>query len=246
MSGHSKWSTIKHKKAITDAKRGASFGKISRIIEVSARDGADPDMNFKLKLAIQKAKAANMPAGNIEKAIQKGAGLDKDASNIEEMIYEGMGPGNVAIIISSLTDNRNRTVAELRNIFTKAGGALGGVGSVAWQFENRGVLVVKKESDDIELKLIDAGVIDYEDVGESYEVYTTPKDLNKVKQALIADGVTVEEDKLAMVPTTTVKITDAKQAEKILNLMDTLDDQMDVSEVFSNFDIDDEILKGLS
>lgn len=245
MSGHSKWSTIKHKKAITDAKRGAAFGKISRIIEVAARDGADPDMNFKLKLAIGKAKVANMPSSNVEKAIQKGAGLDKDGSNIEEIIYEAMGPGNIAIMINALTDNRNRTVAELRHIFLKAGGSLGNTGSVAWQFANRGVLTVKKKDDDTEMKIIDAGVLDYEDLGEVYEVHTEPKDLNKVKQALIAGNVEVVEDKLAMVPTDMVKITDMTVAQKILNLMDALEDQMDVAEVFSNFDIDDEILKEL-
>ncbi|MDD5605989.1 MAG: YebC/PmpR family DNA-binding transcriptional regulator [Patescibacteria group bacterium] len=246
MSGHSKWSTIKHKKAATDAKRGALFSKIARIIEVAAKGGADPEMNFRLKLAVQKAKAANMPAINIEKAIQKGAGLGKDASSIEEVVYEGLGPGNVAIMINALTDNRNRTVAELRNIFAKTGGNLGSSGSVAWQFVSRGVLVVPKKDEETELKLIDAGAVSYEDLGDSFEVHTEPKDLNKVKQTLATEGLEAKDAKLAMVPTSMVKVSDPAVAKKILNLMDALDDHEDVTEVFANFDIDDEILNNLS
>lgn len=242
MSGHSKWSTIKHKKAATDAKRGAAFSKLARLIEVAAKSGADPEMNFRLKLAISKARSANMPASNIEKAVQKGSGQGKDASNIEEVVYEGLGPGNVAIMVSALTDNRNRTVAELRMLFTKSGGTLGNAGSVAWQFVNRGVLVVSKQAD-IELKLIDAGALDFVDLGDALEVYTEPKDLNKVKQNLVADGVEVVDSQLAMVAVSPVKISDPTLAKKILNLVDGLEEHMDVAEVFSNFDIDDEVLK---
>lgn len=245
MSGHSKWSTIKRKKGALDAKRGAEFTKLARLIEVSAKSGADPAMNFRLKLAIQKAKSANMPSANIDKAIRKGAGLDKDKSNIEEVSYEGMGPGNVAVMIQALTDNKNRTVSDLRNLFTKFGGNLGNSGSVAWQFTNRGILIVPKTDPDLELKAIEAGAEDLQDQGDVIEIYTKPTELNRVKQALLAVGVTIQEDKLALVPTTTVKIIDANIARKIIQLMDALEDNEDVTEVFSNFDIDDAILNTL-
>jgi len=180
---------------------------------------------------------------NIEKAIRKGAGLDADKSQIEEVLYEGLGPGNVAVMIQALTDNRNRTVSELRNIFVKAGGSLGNVGSVAWQFQQRGVLIISKTEPDMEMKFIDAGASDFQDTGDAWEVYTQPKDLNQVKQNLISVGVKVTEDKLTLVPTTLVKITDASLARKVLNLMDTLDENPDASEVFANFDIDDNFLE---
>lgn len=245
MSGHSKWSTIKRKKGALDAKRGAEFTKLARLIEVAAKAGADPSMNFRLKLAVQKAKASNMPAANIDKAIRKGAGLDKDKSSIEEITYEGLGPGGVAIIVQALTDNKNRTVSDLRNIFTKAGGSLGNSGSVAWQFANRGVLTVSKGDPDLELKAIEAGAEDIQDQGDVWEIYTKPTELNQVKQALTTAGVAVQEDKLALVPTTLVKITDSGLAQKVIQLMETLEDNEDVAEVFSNFDIDDNILQTL-
>ena len=229
MSGHSKWSTIKHKKAITDAKRGATFTKLARLIEVTAKSGPDPEMNFKLKLAIQKARAANMPANNIDKAIKKGAGLDKDKSSIEEVMYEGLGPANVAVMIFTLTNNKNRTVSDLRNIFIKAGGSLGNAGSVAWQFANKGVITVNKTSNELELQLIDAGADEVEDLGDMFEVHTNPKSLNQVKQAIEKLGVKIEDAKLAMVPTQTIKITDASDAKKVINLMDTLDENEDVA-----------------
>lgn len=247
MSGHSKWSTIKHKKAATDAKKGATFTKIARFIEVAARGGADPEMNFSLKLAIQKARSVNMPQTNVEKAIRKGAGLDADKSTIEEALYEGIGPGNVAIMVSALTDNKNRTVSEVRNIFNKGGGSLGTSGSVAWQFQNKGVITADKDGDtDIELKIIDAGAEDYEDLGDAVEIYTNPKDLNVVRTALTASGVKVTEAKLAYVPTTMVKIEDANTARKILNLMETLEEEDDVAEVYSNLDIDESIMGTLN
>lgn len=242
MSGHNKWSTIKHKKAATDAKRSAAFTKLARLIEVAAKSGPDPDMNFKLKLAVQKAREANMPAANIDKAIKKGAGLDKDKSSIEEVMYEGMGPANVAIMVSALTDNKNRTVSDLRNIFTKAGGNLGSTGLVAWQFANKGLITVPKTSDDLELKLIDTGADEVEDLGDMFELHTDPKDLNKIKQAIEALGIKIDEAKLAMVPTQTVKVEDAGMAKKVINLMDALDENEDVSEVFANFDIDESLM----
>lgn len=245
MSGHSKWSTIKRKKGALDAKKGAEFTKLARLIEVAAKGGADPTMNFRLKLAVQKAKSANMPSANIDKAVRKGAGLDKDKSSIEEIMYEGLGPGGVAIMVHSLTDNKNRTVSDLRNLFTKYGGNLGNSGSVAWQFANKGILIVSKGDPDLELKAIDAGAEDIQDLGDVWEIYTAPTSLNQVKQALLASGVSIQEDKLALVPTTTVKLTDAVLAQKILNFMEALEDNEDVAEVFSNFDIDENIIQEL-
>jgi len=246
MSGHSKWSTIKRKKGALDAKKGAEFTKLARLIEVAAKSGADPDMNFRLKLAIQKAKSANMPSANVDKAIRKGAGLDKDKSSIEEVMYEGLGPGGVAVMVHALTDNKNRTVSDLRNLFMKAGGSLGNSGSVAWQFANRGILTVAKGDSDLELKAIDAGAKDIQDQGDVWEVYTNPTELNQVKQALITAGVNITEDKLALVPTNLVQVTDSSTAQKVLQLMDALEDNEDVAEVFSNFDIDDNILQSLN
>ncbi len=242
MSGHSKWSTIKRKKGATDLKRSAEFTKLARLVEVAARYGADPEMNPRLKLAIQKARGANMPMANIEKSIRKGAGLDTDKSQIEEVTYEGLGPGNVAVMILALTDNRNRTVSELRNLFTKAGGSLGNSGSVAWQFRDRGVLTVPKTGPDLELKFIDAGAEDFTDAGDVWEVYTPPKQLAQVKQNLINAGVSVLEDKLTLVPTTMVSVNDPATAKKVLGLMEVLDENPDVSEVFANFDIPDNLI----
>lgn len=246
MSGHSKWSTIKHKKAITDAKKGAAFSKIARLIEVSARSGPDPEMNFRLKLAIQKARAVNMPAANIDKAIKKGSGQDKDASSIEEVAYEGMGPAGVAIIVQVFTDNKNRTVADLRNLFNKYGGSLGNSGSVAWQFKNRGLITVANNRDDIEMAAIDAGADDVENLGEDIEIHTDPKQLAQVKTALEASGLTVKDAKLAMIPTQTIKIADVADAKKVLGFMDALEENDDVSEVFTNFDIDEQVMNQLA
>jgi YebC/PmpR family DNA-binding regulatory protein len=245
MSGHSKWSTIKRKKGALDAKKGAEFTKLARLIEVAAKTGGDPNMNFRLKLAVQKARSANMPMANIDKAIRKGAGLDKDKSTIEEIMYEGLGPANVAVMIHSLTDNKNRTVSDLRNLFAKAGGSLGNSGAVAWQFVNKGILVVPKGDPDLELKAIEAGADDIQDQGDVWEIYTQPTQLNQVKQALITAGVNITEDKLALVPTTLVKITDVSTAQKVIQFMEALEDSEDVSEVFSNFDIDENILAQL-
>jgi YebC/PmpR family DNA-binding regulatory protein len=245
MSGHSKWSTIKRKKGALDAKKGAEFTKLGRLIEVAAKAGADPNMNFRLKLAVQKAKSANMPVINIDKAIRKGSGLDKDKSNIEEIIYEGIGPANIAVMVQALTDNKNRTVSDLRNIFTKAGGSLGNSGSVAWQFANKGILIVPKGDPELELKAIEAGVDDIQDQDDVWELQTPPTSLNQIKQALQSTGVTISEDRLALVPTSLVKIVDTNQAQKVIQFMEALEDNEDVSEVFSNFDIDESILSNL-
>ena len=241
MSGHSKWANIKHKKEATDKKRGATFTKLARLIEVAAKGGPDPDMNFRLKLAVTKAREANMPAANIDKAIRKGAGLDSDKSQIEEIVYEGMGPGNVAFMIESLTDNKNRTVSELRNIFNKAGGTLGNSGSVAWQFAQKGILTIKKTGPDQELAIIDAGADDLVELDDVYEVQTDPKDLNLVKQSLVEAGMLVEDAKLAQVPTATTKVESPEIAKKVIALIETLEEHDDVDQVYTNFEIGDEI-----
>lgn len=243
MSGHSKWANIKHRKGAQDAKRSALFSKLARLVEVAARGNADPGTNFKLKLAIQKAKAVNMPAASIEKAIRKGAGLDKEASNIEEVTYEGIGPGNVAIIVQTLTDNKNRTVSELRNIFTKKGGSFGT--PVSWQFKSKGVIVVPKGGADLELKLIDAGAEEIEDLGDVYEIHTDPKNLNQTKQNLVAAGIPVTSDQLSLIPVQTVRVADPETARKVLDLIESLEDHDDVTEVSANFDIDDSIIREL-
>jgi len=243
MSGHSKWSTIKRKKGALDAKRGALFTKIVKIIEVAARGGADPTMNFKLKLAIQKAKSVNVPSTTIDKAIKKGSGQDKEASRLEEITYEGLGPGNVAVVIQALTDNKNRTVADLRNIFNKSGGTFGQ--SVTWQFSHQGILQVEKiseASDDLELAIIDAGAQDFSDADDVIEVYTEPKLLDQVKNHLESAGFKVTSSALGLVPKNKTVITDPNLAKRVLNFLDTLDDYDDVTEVSSTLDVPDEIL----
>lgn len=246
MSGHSKWSTIKHKKGALDAKRGALFTKLVKVIEVSARGGADPTMNFKLKLAVQKAKSANVPLATIDKAIKKGSGQDKEASRLEEVVYEGLAPGNVAVVIQALTDNKNRTVSDLRNLFNKAGGTFGT--QVGWQFENRGMLEVSKSgnTEDMELAAIDAGALDFADVGDVVEVYTEPKLLDQVKNKLESAGFKIVSSALGLVPKSKTVVTDPNLARRILNFLDAVDDYDDVTEVASTLDVPDEILSKLS
>lgn len=245
MSGHSKWSTIKRKKGVKDAKRGTAFSKAARLIEVAAKGGADPNMNFKLKLAIAKAKEVNMPNSNIEKAIQKGSGADKDSSVIEETNYEGLAPGNVGVIVQTVTDNKNRTVSEIRHIFSKHDGSFGT--SVAWQFENMGVLQVVKTNDleNMQLAIIDSGAINFEDVGDILEVHTQPKELDKVKTKLEQAGLKIRSAVLEMVPKNKITISDKSLAKKVLNFLDILENHDDVVNVYSTLDIPDEILSQL-
>ncbi len=245
MSGHSKWSTIKHKKGAKDAKRGAVFSKLARVIEVAAKGGADPDINFKLKLAVSKAKEANMPNSNIEKAILKGSGADKNAVSLEEASYEGIAPGNIGVIVQAVTDNKNRTVSEIRHIFTKHGGSFGT--SVGWQFENMGILqIVKpKDLDEAELAIIDSGAINFEDIGDMLEVHTNPKDLDKVKTNLESANLDVKSATLEMVPKNKTTVEDKSVAKKAINFLELLEDHDDVSEVYSTLDIPDEILASL-
>jgi len=247
MSGHSKWATIKRKKGALDAKRGALFTKLVKIIEVAARGGADPSMNFKLKLAVQKAKSSNVPLTTIDKAIKKGSGQDKEASKLEEMTYEGLAPGNVAVVIQALTDNKNRTVADLRSFFTKAGGSFGQ--PVSWQFNHRGILQVEKvpnKTEELELAIIDAGAQDFSDAGDAVEVYTEPKALDQVKNQLESAGFKVTSSTLGLVPKSKTVITDPLLARRVLNLLDAIDDYDDVTEVASTLDVPDEILSKLN
>ena len=245
MSGHSKWSSIKHKKAATDAKKGQAFTKIARDITMAARNGdPNPETNPSLRLAIQKAKAANMPNDNVDRAIKRAAGLG-DADVLIEATYEGYGPGGAAVIVQVITDNRNRTVADLRMAFSRNGGTLADNGAVSWQFENRGVIVVdttKADSDEVQLAAIEAGALDV-DVSEGMvEVYTEPADLHTVRAALEGAKFIIESAEVAKVPQSKVHL-DEKHALTALKLFDWLEDLDDVSRVYSNAEIDDAVLE---
>lgn len=241
MSGHSKWATIKRAKGATDAKRGALFTKLSReIIQAAKQGGGDPGMNFKLRLAVQRAKAANMPNDNIERAIAKATGGGSD-ENLEEITYEGYGPGGTAMLLSVLTDNRNRTVAEIRHQFSRAGGNLGENGSVAWQFEPKGLITVPVNGSDPEelaLQAIDAGAEDVEVQGEVVEVKTEPSSLEEVRKALESAGLEIENADFAMVPKVMVEL-DEKGQHQALRLIEALEDLEDVQRVYSNADFTD-------
>ena len=248
MSGHSKWATIKHKKGKTDAKRGKLFSKLSRAITVAAREGGpDPAMNMSLANAIEKAKAESMPKDNIERAIQRGAG-GAEGVNYESIVYEGYGPAGVAVIVEVLTDNKNRSAADVRNIFSKHGGQLAQTGAVAWVFERRGSIVVdatKYTEDDVMAAAIDAGADDVVSDGEEFQVLTQPADFAAVRDALTAAGIEFENAELTMIPKNTVKL-EENDARKTMKIMDALEDNDDVQEVYANFDIPEEILEALA
>lgn len=241
MSGHSKWHSIKHKKGAADAKRGKIFTKMAAEIAIAAQGGADPAMNFKLRLAIQKAKAANVPASNIERAIAKGSGQGGGAK-LEELVYEGYGPAGVAIMVKALSDNRNRTGPEVKSAFSKHGGTMGGQGSVAYLFEQKGVIICKVDADkdELSLKAIEAGADDIDDNGDQLVIYTSPNNLESVRDAVGENNV--ESAEVKQEPSQTVVVDDESKAKTILNLMEALDDLDDVVEVTSNFDIPEEIL----
>ncbi len=240
MSGHSKWSTIKREKGAKDAARGALFTKLGNAIAIAARSGPDPDMNFGLRLAIDKARAANMPMANIQRSIDRAK--DKSAAQLQEVLYEGYGPGGVAIIVEAATDNINRTYPEVRLAFSKHGGNIAEKGAVAFQFDRRGMIRVDSVSDELTLQALDAGASDVqEESGESL-VYTEPTDLAKVRDALKAAGFAIQEAELTYVPNTTIEITDEATAGKIMRLMDALDDIDDVQNTHVNFDIDESLL----
>jgi YebC/PmpR family DNA-binding regulatory protein len=235
MSGHSKWSTIKRQKEASDAKRGAVFTKLGNQIALAARGGADPAMNSSLAMVIEKAKAANMPAANIQKAIQRVT--DKSKAALEEITYEGYGPGGIAVIVECATDNKNRTYPEVRLAFTKAGGNMAEPGSVAFQFTHKGVIRVKASGEDALLTLLDAGAEDAVEEGDEMIVYTAKNDLAKVRDAIKAAGMELTSAELQYVPNSTIEITDAETARKVFRLMDTLDDLDDVTNTSTNFDI---------
>ncbi|MEX0783101.1 MAG: YebC/PmpR family DNA-binding transcriptional regulator [Dehalococcoidia bacterium] len=246
MSGHSKWSTIKRQKGAADAKRGAVFTKLSREIILAAKQGGgDTSTNFRLRLAVQRAKAANMPNDNIERAIAKATGTGADGEQLDEMTYEGYGPGGTAILVAVLTDNKNRTVSEVRHQFSRAGGNLGENGSVAWQFDAKGLITVPvngSDADDIALQAIDAGAEDVDISGEMIEVQTEPSDLEAVRKALESSGLEIENADFAMVPKVMVDL-DERTAHQALKLLDALEDLEDVQRVYSNANFSDEAIE---
>jgi len=245
MSGHSKWSTIKRQKGVTDAKRGALFTKVAREISVAARQGGgDPDANYRLRLAVEKARSVNMPSDNIKRTIDKAVG-GGEAEQYEEIVYEGYGPGGVAVLVEAATDNRNRTAAEVRSIFTKAGGQLAGSGAVAWQFEPRGLIAVARDAavdvDEVALAAIDAGAEDVDtDDPDSIGIYTSPADLERVRKALDGAGVPVDSAENTMVAKQTVEL-DSARARQALRLVELLEDLEDVQRVTANFDIPEDV-----
>ena len=247
MSGHSKWSTIKHKKAKTDAQRGKVFTKIIKEITVAARTGGgDESTNPALRQAMANAKAVNMPSANVERAIKKGTG-ELPGVVYEEVVYEGYGPGGTAILIEVLTDNRNRTVADIRHILTKHNGNLGESGCVAWIFDKKGLIAVKSEKiteDDLLELALEAGADDMRLEDDMYEIVTQPEAFEQVKKALAEQQIDIESEDLTMHPKNTVKV-EEKEAEQLLKLMDLLEDQDDVNNVYSNFDIDAEVFEKL-
>lgn len=248
MAGHSKWANIKHKKMREDAKRGRIFTKVAREIIVAARlGGGDPDKNPRLRRAIQLAKSVNMPKENIERAIKRGTG-EIEGVSYEEVIYEGYGPGGVAILIEAITDNRNRTVSEIRSIFTKYGGSLGESGCVSWMFEKKGVIKVSREKIDEEKLMeiaIEAGAEDVKEEDEFYEVITEPSEFYSVKKVLEEKGVEIERSELTYIPNTTVRV-EGEKAEKLLKLLEALENHDDVQNTYSNFDVPEEVLSSLS
>jgi YebC/PmpR family DNA-binding regulatory protein len=240
MSGHSKWETIKRQKGANDAKRGVLFTKLGNAIALAARGGTDPEMNFSLRLAIDRAKAANMPMSNIERAIQRVA--DKSAAQLQEVLYEGYGPGGTAILVECATDNLNRTYPEVRLAFSKHGGNIAEKGAVAFQFDRKGMIRINGKGDDVVLALIDAGAADVIEEGDESIAYTDPKSLAQVREAIKAANLEISEAQLTYVPNNTITVTDEATAGKIIRLMDALDDLDDVTSTHTNFDIPEEIL----
>jgi len=240
MSGHSKWSTIKREKGAKDAVRGAVFTKLGNLIAIAARAGTYPNTNFALRLAMDKAKAANMPTANIELAVQRVS--DKNAAQLQEVMYEGYGPGGVAILVEVATDNLNRTYPEVRLAFSKHGGNMAEKGAVAFQFDRKGMIRVKGSGDDLLMQVLEAGAEDMQEEADESVIYTEPTDLAKVRDALRGGGVEILEAELTYVPNTTVPVADKETAGKIIRLMDALEDVDEVSATHVNFDIPEELL----
>lgn len=248
MSGHSKWATIKHKKGKEDAKRGKIFGKLSRAIMVAARNGSNPDMNAALANAIAKAKSFSMPADNIERAIKKGAG-ELGAEVYEELTYEGFGPVGVAVMIDIMTDNRNRTAADVRHVFTKHGGNLGSAGSVAWMFDRKGIIAIDKSHPIGEEELfslaVEAGAEDMTSEDDQWQITTDPAELHFVKNVIEKHGIGVTHAEIALIPKNTVELS-KDEAVKILKFVDALEDNDDVQDVYANFDIPAEVMEEIA
>lgn len=247
MSGHSKWATIKRKKGAADIRRGQMFTKLARELEFAAREGSDPNFNFRLRLAIDKAKAENMPKENIERAIKRGAGIGEGATQLEEISYEGYGPHGVALFVKAVTDNRNRTVSEIRRMLTRGGGSLGESGSVAWLFENKGYITVPMQglSEEKVFEIaIEAGAEDVDFSGDTAEIYTDPSDLPAVRQALQQAGLPMETAELSMVPKTYVSLNPADTLQA-MHLIEALEELDDVAKVYSNLDISEEALAAI-
>jgi YebC/PmpR family DNA-binding regulatory protein len=252
MSGHSKWATIKRKKGAADARRGQLFTKLAREIQVAAREGGgDPESNFRLRLAVQKARTENMPQDNIQRAIQRGAGTGGDGAHFEEVMYEGYGPSGVAFLVQTLTDNRNRTVSEVRSIFTKAGGSLGESGSVAWMFEPRGLIFIEPkqgdDTDELTLAAIDAGAEDVAMEEDQLEVVTAFQDLKHVQDQLSLQGMHIANAETTMVPKTTMTL-EEKGVEQTVRLIEKLEELDDVQTVYTNLDLSgaEELIESMS
>ncbi len=250
MSGHSKWSSIKHKKGAADAKRGQLFSKLSRAIMVAAREGGpDPAANLALQNAVEKARSYSMPKDNIERAIAKGSGAEADGAAFETVVYEGYGPDGVAVLVEALTDNRNRTASDVRHLFSKNGGNLGTTGAVAWLFERRGVVVVDAETtdeDELVLAAADGGADDVERDGSVFQVSTPPEALAAVRTSIEAAGIAISSAELSMLPKTTVEVAEEASAKKLMRLIDALEENDDVQDVWSNFDIPERILEAVA
>jgi YebC/PmpR family DNA-binding regulatory protein len=246
MSGHSKWASIKHKKAALDAKKGQLYTKLIKEITVAAREGGgNPDTNARLRTAVNKAKEQNMPWDNIERAIKKGTG-ELPGVTYETVVYEGYGPGGVAIMVEALTDNKNRTTAELRNIFSKKGGNMAGAGSVSWMFSKKGYILIDKEAskeEELMSIVLEAGAEDMKSEGKNYEITTNPQDLEKTKSALKDKNIGWQSAELTMIPSSLIKVTQHQQAKQVLALVEALENHDDVQSVYANFDIPDEILE---
>jgi len=250
VSGHSKWSTIKHKKGAADAKRGKLFTKLSRSILVAAKEGGgDPATNIALANAIEKARSYSMPKDNIDRAIARGSGEGNDGAVFETVVYEGYGAEGVAVIVEALTDNRNRTAADVRHLFAKHGGNLGATGAVAWQFERRGIVLVSAEGvdeDELFLAVAEAGADDIDRDGSMFQISSGPEQLQAVRQAVEEAGFTVDSAELSMVPKVTVAIEDDATAKKVVRLVEALEDNDDVQDVYANFDIPEAILEAVA
>ncbi|MEJ7569939.1 MAG: YebC/PmpR family DNA-binding transcriptional regulator [Gaiellaceae bacterium] len=250
MSGHSKWSTIKHKKGAADAKRGQLFTKLSKAIIVAAKEGGpDPGANLSLQNAIEKARSYSMPKDNIERAIARGAGTDADGASYETVIYEGYGPEGVAVLVEALTDNRNRTASDVRHTFAKNGGNLGTSGAVAWLFERRGVVLVDAEAvdeDELVLAAAEGGADDVERDGSTFVVSSAPESLAAVREAVQAAGIEIQSAELTMIPKTTVEVAEEVSARKLIRLIEALEDNDDVQEVSANFDIPEQVLEAVA